>query len=257
MISLLTRIQHPDLYARMKESAQRTAHGSVEFLSEQDQVGLPMLAATYNRLGVQARGDILAFAHDDVVFMQDGWDTALRLAFAESGAAVLGAVGTASYEGGRLFASGWPHGRGKYVTRHDGQMVVKVYSAQHGTEKAEAVDAFFMAVPADHFHGHKFDETFDELWFYDLDYCLSAKKVAVADILLGHHKPEGLYGRYPEAMKDISAYWHVFHAKHGLRTPEKQGDQRCAVVPLDRFASEHQAEYVAEFNARYMEGVSA
>lgn len=255
MISVVTRVQHPVLYQRMKMSASNHAWSEIDFLSEIDTVGLPKISETYNRLGSESKADVIVFAHDDAVFMTPGWDELLLQEFKNNDVEVLGVVGTDKYEGGRLFSAGWPHAKGKYVCHVDGRPYVKVYSKREDFVQVKAVDPFFMAVRGDHFERVKFSPELDELWFYDLDFCLRSR-VGVIDLLMGHHKPPHLVGVYPPGMKPIEAYWKDFHEKHGLSNVAPS-DDRCALATMEDFLKLGQDVIVSQFENKYMRGSDA
>lgn len=234
-IDIITRIRDDELYERMVNSAKLEAFFPVSFLSEKDRDGLPHLASTYNRLGSLSDADILVFCHDDAVFMDPGWDVELADEFSETGADILGVVGTDKYIGGNIFLSGHPHCFGKYATlRPDGRNWVQIASPRQKNKRLQVVDGFFLAVRGDHFKKEGFDESFDELWFYSEDLCLRSK-VCLSDILMGHWKPPRLYGKYPPAMKSQEAYSDRFYKKWEILPPKDPGDMRCAETPLEDF----------------------
>lgn len=229
MIDIICRVKYNDLYARMQESALRTARCVTPGFITQIDDGQPKIAESYNRLGSISRASILVFVHDDVEFLSDGWDVALL----ESDHEINGVIGTVKYEGGRIFHAGTEYGRGKYVSDINGEKAVKIMSPCRSGDIIAAVDGMFMAVKRDHFARHKFDQNFDGLFFYDLDYCLG-HDCGIADILIGHYKPKEYFGVYPKDMKPIGNYWGEFHAKHGLN-PKSQEDQAVGAVPLDDY----------------------
>ena len=254
MLAIITRIRYPALYERMKESAINNSSLPLEFLSEVDEIGQPEVAKTYNRMGARAKSDYLVFVHDDVVFLEQGWDSKLIEVFEGTDADIVGVVGTDKYTGGTLFRSGFPHTKGKYVTLDDkGEKIVKVSSpALNGP--VVAVDHFFMAVRSKFFDANKFDEQFDGLFFSDIDYCLRSKRVYLADILLGHYKPLELRGKYPEGMKSLHDFSDKFHAKHYLEASGEYGDQRVASADMNTYLSLGQDEIFKRFEGKIICG---
>ena len=237
-IEIITRIQDDELYARMKKSAEEEAFGPVSFSSEKDKDGLPHLADTYNRLGGRSDVDFIVFCHDDAVFMEPGWNEKLIDEFKETGADILGVVGTDKYIGGNIFLSGNPNCFGKYATlRQDGKNYVQIASPSRKNKRLQVVDGLFLAVRGDHFKSVKFDESFDELWFYAEDFCLRSN-VFLSDILMGHWKPPRLYGKYPDALKPQSDYAERFYTRYGIAPPEEgawRPKTKCAETPIEDF----------------------
>ena len=163
---------------------------------------------------------------------------------------IVGVVGTDKYIGGKLFSSGFPHIIGKYVTTMDGHKVVKIGSDSKRT-KVKAVDHFFMAVSRSYFQKEKFDVAFDGLFFSDIDYCLRSDKVYVADILMGHYKPEDLRGKYPEDMKPIEHFSKAFHEKHGLNQNVPDNPQNCAMVDMQTYSDMGQDKIFTEYSKKF------
>lgn len=232
MIEIMTLVKYQDLYDRMIESAVKTAVTPIRYSWAKD-TGLPNLAATYNRLGEKSEADILVFCHDDIEFIEDGWDARLIEALCDYD--VAGVCGTVDYRGGRLFDAGNDKCIGKLGGIVDGKEAVRSFGKVDGVAPAMAVDGCFMAVRVSHFAKCKFDETFDELFFYDIDYCLRSK-CCVVDILVSHNKPDKYRGIYPSEMKPIGHYWDRFHQKHELK-PQPPGDQTIKAFHLKEYVS--------------------
>lgn len=233
MIEIITRIQYPQLYTRMVNSAKETAVGDIRFSSAFND-GMPKLAESYNFLGALAKGDILLFVHDDVIFLSPGWDKKIVQAM-EIGFNVVGVVGSQKYEGGMIFDSGSSYSCGKVCNIQDGKRVVKLMQHRSDLEPVAVVDGMFMAVEASHFAKTGFDWQFDGLFYYDMDFCLRSN-CAVADILVSHEKPDELRGKYPEGMKPMGHYAPIFNKKHGFKGEPAIGDQRCDSIPYEDYA---------------------
>lgn len=251
-IDLIVRSQSPMLLDRMLASAHKTANGEFGVLSEMDREGLPKCASTYNRLISESKADILCVLHDDIEFLSKGWDRVACELFLEYKPDILGVVGSKKYNGGRIFDSGRLHGAGHYCAQVNGKPMVKVFSKRYRYQQVAVIDGMIMFMVRKFWQKNPFDESFDELFFYDIDLCLRAKRVAVTSgIFVKHSKPEELFGKYPEAMKPISDYWEQFHLKHGL-SPLAVGDQRCASVGLEDFNRLGQNTVFDEFQKRYL-----
>src|SRR5260221_8836571 len=177
-------------------------------------------------MGSKSKADILLFVHDDIVFLEYGWD--VKLIEALSKYEVAGVCGSVGYTGGKIFDSGKL--AGKIVGLIEGQEVVKVVGDVNGHVEVTALDGCFLAINSSHFNTHKFDEYFDGIFFYDIDYCLRSK-CCVVDILVEHSKPPKYYGKYPSDLKPIENYWDKFHLKHGL-TPSPERNKVCKAMLL-------------------------
>ena len=250
-IDLIVRSQSDVLLDRMLKSAKDTSDGDYGVLIEKDEESSPRCASTYNRLASESDADLLCFLHDDIEFLSKGWDRVARELFLEYKPQILGVVGSKRYIGGRVFDSGASFGAGHYCTQVSGESVVKVFSRSSRYESVTVVDGMFMIVSRKFWQENPFDETFDELFFYDLDLCLRAKNVGVtSSIFVKHSKPSNMFGVYPDTMKPITAYWDKFHQKHDL-SPMSVGDQRCACVKLADFEKYGQNGVLDGFLSKY------
>lgn len=250
-IDLITRYRTKEMLDRMLLSATSTASGKFGLLAEPDSEGLPKCADTYNRLISQSKADIVCLLHDDIEFLSKGWDREARELFVEYKPDILGVVGTTRYLGGKIFSSGRPNTVGAYCCDQDGKAYVKVFSKKYRYLKVAAVDGMIMFVDRKYWEKNPFDEAFDELFFYDIDFCLRAKHVAItSSILVKHSKPKSLYGKYPEKMKPITAYSGKFNEKHGL-APISIGDQTCAMATLSDFRTIGQNALQLAFESKY------
>lgn len=233
-IEIICRIRYPELFNRMRESARATALGDISFSTTFDDGG-PKLAQSYNLLGILARANIILFVHDDVIFLSEGWDKKIEDAM-RPGFNVVGAVGSKKYCGGMIFDSGRVYSAGKVVGNIDGRRVVKLMENRSEIEPVAVVDGMFMAIDRRHFIDTGFDEQFDGLFYYDLDFCLRSN-CAVADILIAHEKPDHLRGVYPPDMRPMEAYTAIFNKKHGFGPDLQIGDQRCDTMEYADYAN--------------------
>lgn len=232
MFKIITRVRYPDLYERLKASALAKSVMPISFESEEDKDGLPHIAATYNRLGSK-KADYLIFCHDDVVFLEDAWDEKLLQEFRSTGADILGVVGRDAFG---IKSNGGKHCFGKYAGGQNDELdSVKILSGKCQDKKVDVVDGMFMAVRWSFFKNNKFDETFDELWLYADDFCLSGKTY-ISNILIAHHKPDKYYGKYPKGMKPLTDYLPAMKDKWGRSDVKEMSlNEQCAIGPLSGY----------------------
>lgn len=252
MIDLITRVRSRALYDRMLDSAEKTATDRFEAHHELDAENLPKLAATYNRLAGRSKADILGFVHDDIEFLSNNWDGLIQDLFAEYDADILGVAGTAKYEGGPLFHSGNAFSLGHFACEVNGVPMVKTLARSNRYIPAQVVDGMLLFSRRSTWEKEKFDETFDELFFYDMDFCLRGKVGVTDHITVKHSKPKDLYGKYPENLKPMSFYEPAFNQKHGF-VPKPPGPQACAIVSLDDFERMGQSCVFDQFERKYMQ----
>ncbi len=249
MIDLITRVRTQALYDRMLHSAKQTASFHFQHHSEFDTENLPKIAGTYNRLAASSKAAILGFVHDDIEFLSDNWDGVIEDLFAEYDADIIGVVGSKKYEGGRVFDSGNTYSIGHFCCEINGVPTVKVLSRAHRYVPAQVVDGMLMFCRRSYWAQEKFDESFDELFFYDTDFCLRGQVAVTSSLLVKHSKPQELYGKYPENLKPITFYQPRFNDKHGF-VPKEPGPQACAAVLLTNFKTLGQNTIFDEFEKK-------
>lgn len=251
MIDVVTRAQSKDLFERMKKSALETAYEVPRFDYEMDPDGLPHCADTYNRLGKKGTADVICFVHDDVEFLSKDWDVVVHDLWIEHRFDVLGVIGSKVYNGGALFDAGSVHGVGLVGGDVDGQTAMRILSPRLRYAPVKVVDGLILFVSREFFARNPFDEAFDELFYYDVDLCLRAEKVAVTcDVWVKHWKPKAMYGVYPEGMKKREDYDVLLKAKHGTQEAPR-GDQTCAMMMWPDFVRLGQTNGFEGFKRKY------
>ncbi len=254
-IELMTRIQSPKLYFRMRDSAMQTMAEPLAASSEIDDIGLPKCAETYNRLAAKSKADIFCFVEDDIEFLSPDWDGVVEDIFLEYGPDILGVVGATQYHGGGPFDTGAAHSVGLIgcnKSKEDEETWVRILSPYYRYKKVKVIDGSLMFVKRAFWEKEPFDEkTFDELFYYDLDACLKSDHVAVTcDILAKHSKPPRMYGVYPKAMKTAGDYEPILLERHGL-TKKPPQDQTCCFVSMETFKKQGQTECFKGFERKY------
>lgn len=246
MIDLMTRIREQSLYDRMLKSAIETACGNFSASFEVDTEHKPKCAETYNRLGKQSEGDILCFVEDDVEFIDKDWDYHVEEIFAEFKPDILGVIGSTKYEGGKYFDSGYQYGVGMIM----GNTGIRILAPKTRFTPAAVVDGMLMFVSRDYFEREKFNETFNGLFYYDIDYCLRSKKVGVTSLLVKHSKPPELYGVYPKDMEPVEVYTPEFEKRWG-KGSGVVASQQCCLVTHETYRKFGQTESFNRYREKY------
>jgi hypothetical protein len=246
MIDLMTRIRDHGLYQRMLKSANATALNPITNHFEVDEEGKPKCAETYNRLGRASKGDILCFVEDDVEFLEKDWDIHVEEIFAEYKPDILGVIGSTEYWGGKYFDAGYQYGRGMVA----GNTGVRILAPKTRYTPVKVIDGMLMFVSKDFFANEQFDETFNGLFYYDIDICLRSQKVGITSMLIKHSKPPELYGVYPEDMEPVETFTPAFETKWGVSSGIVR-NQQCCLVTMDTFKKYGQTECLARYKEKY------
>jgi tetratricopeptide (TPR) repeat protein len=151
------------------------------------------LTEAYNRALATARGEAIVFLHDDVEVLSPRLDALLARAL--SRVDVVGVAGTRALAGptlgwaGQAPMAGWLVHTDTACASWDFSLLALEGGLVRGME---ALDGCFLAARTESARRIGFDEnTFDAFHFYDLDFCLRAKRAGLAvavdtDILVRH-----------------------------------------------------------------------
>lgn len=246
MIDLITRIREQSLYDRMLSSAKENAYAPFQNHFEVDTEGKPKCAETYNRLGRASKADIIGFVEDDVEFMEPDWDVHISEIFAEYQPEILGVIGSTAYDGGKYFDAGYQYGVGMIM----GNSGVRILSAKNRFTPCKVIDGMLMFVDREFFEKEQFDETFNGLFYYDIDLCLRSKKVGVTSLLVKHSKPPELVGIYPKDMEPVEVFTPDFENKWGF-TDHVVNSQQCCLVTMETFKKYGQTDCLNRYKEKF------
>ncbi|MBK7660783.1 MAG: glycosyltransferase [Betaproteobacteria bacterium] len=183
--------------ARCRAALDAALAPGFEFIAIRD---ARSLAEAYNRAIARANGEAIVFLHDDVEVISPGLDALLARALTR--ADVVGVAGTRSLAGptlgwaGQAAMAGWLVHTDATGGPWDFSLLAFTAGLAGGME---ALDGCFLAARAGAARRVGFDEgTFDGFHFYDLDFCLRARRtghaVAVDTDILVRHASRGALG---------------------------------------------------------------
>ncbi len=183
--------------ARCRAALEGSLAPGFEFVAIRD---ARSLAEAYNRALAGARGEAVLFLHDDVEVLSPGLDARLSRALAR--ADVVGIAGTRKLAGptlgwaGQAPMAGWLVHTDATGIPWDFSLLALRGGLQRGME---ALDGCFLAARTASARRIGFDAgTFDGFHFYDLDFCLRARRagleVAVDTDILVRHASRGTLG---------------------------------------------------------------
>lgn len=245
-IDLFCRTRYPELYERMSKSVFETSK-NVDIFREKDEIGEPRLVETYNRLIPKSNCDVVGIVQDDIEFLDKDWDNTIREIFTEYKPDILGVIGCSMYRGGGVFDMGSRFGVGMIADSKG----VRILSSRERYAKAKVLDGCLLFISRRFLKKEPFDKNFDGLFYWDIDLCLRAKEVGVANILVRHSKTKELYGKYPEGMKLRKNYEDYFEEKHEMRQG-KQESQACCLATLELYRKLGRNECFKKFEEKYL-----
>jgi hypothetical protein len=223
-----------------ERNVKKTALGAIDYVCIDNSDGHTGICGAYNEGVKKAIGEILVFMHEDVFFMEPGWDKIISQKFTDSSIGLVGVAGTQ-----HLFPDppGWvvagrPFIKGKVVheTENGADFNLTVFSWDKTDAEVVAADGLFFAIRRELFSTIRFDETtFDKFHFYDLDICMQVRAthrlIVTPDILL-KHRSGGAF----------DSVWHTyaqrFVEKYRTKLPATCTDEvpdRTKRVPFESF----------------------
>jgi len=176
------------------------------------------ICEAYNRGVFRAKGEVLVFLHEDVFHLEMNWGPRLLHKFSSD--PTLGVVGVAGSQ--VLFSdppiwtqAGRPWLFGKVVHELDNgaRYFMTVFSKDSGDREVAVLDGCWMAVRRTVFDSCQFDsDTFPGFHFYDLDFCMQARKrwkiIGSTDILIKHRSAGGFGTSWKDSAQRFVQKWH-------------------------------------------------
>lgn len=178
MISIIICNKKPILSPVLEVNIHNTAGVEYEVVSIDNSHGSYNIFQAYNKGVSLAKGDILCFMHDDILFRSNGWGHVVEEAF--SAEAKLGALGVA---GGHFLPDcpcSWSTCKTTsfhvWQTNHDGSATeygCRDYDGGKRTVEVACLDGLWICIRRSLFDTIRFDDsTFKGFHCYDSDICM-------------------------------------------------------------------------------------
>ncbi len=199
MVSILVCSVNPSLLHQLKENIESTIGVPYEILAFDNRKSNEGLCRVYNRLGKQARYDILCFIHEDILFQTKDWGLAINNHLRDSS---TGLIGLAGGDTKGIIPSTWSTGfkskeinviQHYYDGNHAAQQVLLSDSdILQSSKKVVNVDGLFLCTKKEVFERFKFDEErLTGFHGYDIDYSLQVftkyDVKVIFDVLVEHY----------------------------------------------------------------------
>ncbi|SMO35328.1 Glycosyltransferase like family protein [Saccharicrinis carchari] len=250
MISIIVCSREVELLNKLKKNISETIGCAFEIVTIDNSNNHYNIFEAYN-LGVKkSKGEILCFAHEDILFYTNDWGLKLLEHFKlDAQLGLIGTVGSTALPGAPApwwnrhkvnthyihLLQKWQPGdnikRWSYNEPYKDTSLIyhKENDTSQNINQVTSVDGFFMAIPKHLFNHIKFDtDTFDGFHCYDLDICMQVNKanykVAVAhNILIAHLSSGSVSNHWAEASIVFTTKWkkHLPHSIKQLTIPQK------------------------------------
>lgn len=221
MISIIICSRKADISQELKDNIAATIGREYELCVIDNSRNEYNIFTAYNEGVRRAKGDVLCFMHEDILFHNADWGSALQTHLCAHPEAGLIGVAGGHYLPKRPCY--WNEPRKESVSYFQGGMQNGVYSTHrvlHERYRQErtfvaAIDGVFMAMPAKLFRemGCKWDDqTFNGFHFYDADMCMQIHRLGLKieifwDILLEHKSVGNFSKQFVEARQRWFEKW--------------------------------------------------
>lgn len=175
MLSVIVCSRDPSLCARLQSNVAGTVGIAHEFIRIENGDNRYGICAAYNDGIRRARGELLLFVHEDVLFLTQNWGHLLREDFADPRVGAIGVLGSAVMPRNNCWMrAGQPHTHGHIILVADAAHDFEVYLAPDANVSSVVVlDGVFIAVRRSIAAALQFDEaTFPAFDFYDADFSM-------------------------------------------------------------------------------------
>lgn len=181
MISIIICSRNSDIPAELKQNIADTIGCDYELVVIDNSRNQYSIFQAYNEGVERAKGEILCFIHDDVVFHTNGWGKVIEALFLAhedfGGIGVLGGHLLPFQESYYLLSSG-----NIMQLQNDGKVEMELrndHFDKDGLDEVAALDGLLMAVPKELFlvKGVRFDETYGGFHMYDLDFSMQLREI--------------------------------------------------------------------------------
>lgn len=220
MVSLIICSTKSSINLALQQNIEATIGCDYEIVLIDNSKGEYNIFQAYN-LGVErAKGNILCFMHEDVIFHSSGWGAKVEHHLADNKVGMLGVAGMMVVPSkgdarmGGYFCNNIPT---RYTTqeetpRHVTQNFIQPTVAR--IEEVAAIDGVWFCIPKKLFDRIRFDDvTFHGFHIYDLDISLQVlmqhKKIVICNDIIMEHMSNGIFSEvFLENLIKFQDKWH-------------------------------------------------
>ena len=224
MISIIICSRKADISQELKDNIAATIGCEYELCVIDNSRNEYNIFTAYNEGVRRAKGDILCFMHEDILFHSENWGSEVAELFDKhEDAGLIGVVGgqfipdtpSSYWEGGATIGQiiqGDLDVKGNYVSKLSGNAPTNMF------EEVAAVDGLFMCIPKKLFESNKLrwdEDTFHGFHCYDMDICYQVVKnnlkvIIPQNILIEHFSPGNTDDVYCNQSQILYDKWQDF-----------------------------------------------
>ena len=227
MLSLIVCSRKFDIPDSLKDNINRTIGTEYELVVVDNSKKRYSIFSAYNEGVRKAKGEILCFMHEDIIYKTENWGKNVIRHFEKEDTGLIGVFGghylpdlVCHIGDSELLSYHY------YYTQKDGSKLF-FHSPEHfsgdGEVEVVAVDGLWLAVPKALFQRISFDEGYAGFHYYDMDICMqvwaAGYKCKVVDDVVMEHNSAGVIN------DDFVRSSYIFFEKWQSCLPMKKGVQ--------------------------------
>lgn len=245
MITVIICSRQADISEKLKQNIAKTIGCEYELCVVDNSRNEYNIFTAYNEGVRRAKGDILCFMHEDILFHSENWGSEVAEFFDKhEDAGLIGVVGgqfipdtpSSYWEGGATIGQiiqGNLDEKGNYVSKLSGNALTLSF------EEVASVDGLFMCIPKKLFESNilRWDtDTFCGFHCYDMDICYQVVKhnlkvIVPRNILIEHFSPGNTDDVYCNQSQILYDKWHDFlPIVRGREMSEQEISERTKMV---------------------------
>ncbi len=239
-LSLIVCARTPNVSAHLQKNVADTIGVDYEWIVIDNSRNEYTIFTAYNEGVKRAKGSILCFMHDDILYHTEGWGSKIVHHFEDSAVGLVGVAGTHFLPTVPTYWFTSPFVSEYNYTNDKGRIIKNNKVDFFGKEQivdAVAVDGLCFFVRRDLFDVIRFDDTtFSGFHLYDMDICMQIlqndyKVCIVRDVLIEHYWSEESMNT---GMEVFYANLDLFYAKWKDNLPISRGISTIPTPVLDR-----------------------
>lgn len=217
MISCIVCTRRPKALADLEKNISLTIGTDYEVVIIDNSSNHYSIFTAYNEGIRLAKGDILCFMHDDIIFHSDNWGTTLQTTLQDSSIGIVGVIGSQFLP--NKMASWWLCENTKgTILQGERTSNGKYTSSLSGVEVSDVtdvvvVDGLWFAMTRDLTNHVRFDDkTYNSFHCYDVDICMQAisndrRVVVIPNVLIEHISMGNVLTTYYQQLQCFYDKW--------------------------------------------------
>lgn len=217
MISCIVCTRRPKALADLEKNISLTIGTDYEVVIIDNSSNHYSIFTAYNEGIRLAKGDILCFMHDDIIFHSDNWGTTLQTTLQDSSIGIVGVIGSQFLP--NKMASWWLCEKTKgTILQGERTSNGKYTSSLCGVEVSDVtdvvvVDGLWFAMTRDLTNHVQFDDkTYNSFHCYDVDICMQAisndrRVVVIPNVLIEHISMGNVLTTYYQQLQCFYDKW--------------------------------------------------